>query len=220
MLETAVGITQVLLAIGALCAVYRVYRGPSVLDRVISVDVILIIVASVMLVEMVRSDHQDFIVFVLVTSVIGFLGAVAIARYVVARKPADADRAVEREAQAAGMEEPEPEAPQEVAAAPVMTAFQESEDETTSWFTALAKSGFAPQRGKDAARGGATGGAPGGATGGAAGGDAANSAENAAGNSGNAENSGEGAAGEDAGESAGGEDSSGGGSAERPKGER
>lgn len=203
MLETAVGITQVLLAIGALCAVYRVYRGPSVLDRVISVDVILIIVASVMLVEMVRSDHQDFIVFVLVTSVIGFLGAVAIARYVVARKPADADRAVEREAQAPGMEEPEPEAPQEVAAAPVMTAFQESEDETTSWFTALAKSGFAPQRGKDAARGGATGGAPGG--------DAANSAENAAGNSGNAENSGEGAAGED---------SSGGGSAERPKGER
>lgn len=216
MLETAVGITQVLLAIGALCAVYRVYRGPSVLDRVISVDVILIIVASVMLVEMVRSDHQDFILFVLVTSVIGFLGAVAIARYVVARKPADADRAVERDAQAAGMEEPEPEAPQEVAAAPVMTAFQESEDEATSWFTALAKSGFAPQRGKDPARGGATGGDAGGATGG----DAANSAENAAGNSGNAENSGEGAAGEDAGESAGGEGSSGGGSAERPKGER
>lgn len=208
MLEIAVGITQVLLAIGALCAVYRVYRGPSVLDRVISVDVILIIVASVMLVEMVRSDHQDFILFVLVTSVIGFLGAVAIARYVVARKPADAERAAERDAQAAGMEEPEPEAPQNVAASPVITAAQESEDEATSWFTALAKSGFAPQRGKDPARGGASGG------------DAANPAENAAGNSGNAENPGEGAAGEDAGESAGGEDSSGEGSAEQPKGER
>ncbi len=79
MLETAAAVTQILLAVGALCAVYRVYRGPSVLDRVISVDVILIIVASIMLTEMVRSDHQDFILFVLVTSVIGFLGAVAIA---------------------------------------------------------------------------------------------------------------------------------------------
>lgn len=194
MLEIAVGITQVLLAIGALCAVYRVYRGPSVLDRVISVDVILIIVASVMLVEMVRSDHQDFILFVLVTSVIGFLGAVAIARYVVARKPADAERAAERDAQAAGMEEPEPEAPQNVAASPVITAAQESEDEATSWFTALAKSGFAPQRGKDPARGGD------------AGGDAANAAGNSSENA--------------AGEDSAGEDSSGEGSAEQPKGER
>lgn len=194
MLEIAVGITQVLLAIGALCAVYRVYRGPSVLDRVISVDVILIIVASVMLVDMVRSDHQDFILFVLVTSVIGFLGAVAIARYVVARKPADAERAAERDAQAAGMEEPEPEAPQNVAASPVITAAQESEDEATSWFTALAKSGFAPQRGKDPARGGD------------AGGDAANAAGNSSENA--------------AGEDSAGEDSSGEGSAEQPKGER
>ena len=182
MLEIAVGITQVLLAIGALCAVYRVYRGPSVLDRVISVDVILIIVASVMLVEMVRSDHQDFILFVLVTSVIGFLGAVAIARYVVARKPADAERAAERDAQAAGMEEPEPEAPQNVAASPVITAAQESEDEATSWFTALAKSGFAPQRGKDPARGGD------------AGGDAANAAGNSSENAAGEDCSGEGSA--------------------------
>lgn len=182
MLEIAVGITQVLLAIGALCAVYRVYRGPSVLDRVISVDVILIIVASVMLVDMVRSDHQDFILFVLVTSVIGFLGAVAIARYVVARKPADAERAAERDAQAAGMEEPEPEAPQNVAASPVITAAQESEDEATSWFTALAKSGFAPQRGKDPARGGD------------AGGDAANAAGNSSENAAGEDSSGEGSA--------------------------
>ena len=167
MLETAAWITQVLLAAGALCAVYRVYKGPSVLDRVISVDVILVIVASVMLVEMVRSDHQDFIVFVLVTSVIGFLGAVAIARYVVARKPEDAERAAEREAQAAGMGVPEPEAPKNGADAPVMTALPQQEDESTSWFTALAKSGFVPKRGKDS-ESGSSGQGPGGSGGGSA----------------------------------------------------
>ena len=36
MLDYAYWITQALLAAGALCAVYRVYRGPSVLDRVIA----------------------------------------------------------------------------------------------------------------------------------------------------------------------------------------
>ncbi len=149
MLEIAAVITQVLLAVGALCAVYRVYRGPSVLDRVISVDVILIIVASVMLTEMVRSDHQDFILFVLVTSVIGFLGAVAIARYVVGRKPEDAAKEAEREAQEAGMGVSEPEAPQHAGENPVMTGLPAEEDESTSWFTALAKSGFVPKKGKE-----------------------------------------------------------------------
>lgn len=146
MLETAAAVTQILLAVGALCAVYRVYRGPSVLDRVISVDVILIIVASIMLTEMVRSDHQDFILFVLVTSVIGFLGAVAIARYVVGRKPEDAAKEAERQAQEAGMGEPE--APQHAGANPVMSGLPPEEDESTSWFTALAKSGFVPKKGR------------------------------------------------------------------------
>lgn len=194
MLETAVWITQVLLAVGALCAVYRVYKGPSVLDRVISVDVILVIVASVMLVEMVRSDHQDFILFVVVTSVIGFLGAVAIARYVVARKPEDAERAAEREAQAAGMGVPEPEAPQNVADAPVMTALPpQQEDESTSWFTALAKSGFVPKRGSGAG------------------------SESGSGSSGSDESGGEGS-GDGSGE--GSTEGFGDGSSERPKGER
>lgn len=147
MLDIAYAITQTLLAIGALCAVYRVYRGPSVLDRVISVDVILIIVASIMLTEMVRNDHQDFMLFVLVTSVIGFLGAVAIARYVVGRKPEDVSMESERQSQEAGLGVSEPEAPQRTGANPVVTGQPGEEDESTSWFTALAKSGFVPKRG-------------------------------------------------------------------------
>lgn len=163
MLTYAYAITQTLLAIGILCAVYRVYRGPSVLDRVISVDVILIIVASVMLTDMAYREHQDFILFVVITAVIGFLGAVAIARYVVVRRPDGVGEAAlvnqARQKPLASAAEPattpgEPEAPAEAPiassadpAVPADAAVREAEpDESTSWFTALTRSGFRPQR--------------------------------------------------------------------------
>ncbi|WP_150460963.1 monovalent cation/H+ antiporter complex subunit F [Nesterenkonia ebinurensis] len=143
MLDWAYWISQFLLALGALCAVYRVYKGPSVLDRVISVDVILIIVGSVMLVDMAYYRHTDFILFVVVTAVIGFLGAVAIARYVVVRTPDSEDTVRQAEAQAAALNgdpTPEPEIPAGTAADGAQ------EDESTSWFAALARSGFVPKR--------------------------------------------------------------------------
>ncbi|GAA1183658.1 monovalent cation/H+ antiporter complex subunit F [Nesterenkonia xinjiangensis] len=89
MLTYAYWITQALLTVAVFCSVFRVFRGPSVLDRVISVDVILIIVSSMLITDMVARGHQDFILFVVATAVIGFLGAVAIARYVAVRRPED-----------------------------------------------------------------------------------------------------------------------------------
>lgn len=148
-LQYAYWITQTLLAIGILCAVYRVYRGPSVLDRVISVDVILIIVASIMLADMAYREHQDFIVFVVVAAVIGFLGAVAIARYAVVRTPdgvpEGAESAVSGTGSAVAME---PEAPAVSAFDTDVPSGPETSttaDESTSWFAALARSGFRPR---------------------------------------------------------------------------
>lgn len=137
MLDYAYWITQALLALGVLCAIYRVYKGPSVLDRVISVDVILIIVGSVMLVDMAYNRHTDFILFVVVTAVIGFLGAVAIARYAAVRPQSTEEG--QGHARAIGSLSPEPEAP---------TARTENE-ESTSWFADLAQSGFVPRRRKN-----------------------------------------------------------------------
>lgn len=154
MLDYAYWITQGLLTLGALCGVYRVYRGPSVLDRVISVDVILIIVGSVMLADMAYYQHQDYILFVVITAVIGFLGAVAIARYAAAGSPAHGtDQEAER--QAAGIAwtpAPEPETPASpfspTGGSESRASSQSGEaqnDESTSWFTNLTKSGFKPQ---------------------------------------------------------------------------
>ncbi|TLP79030.1 monovalent cation/H+ antiporter complex subunit F [Nesterenkonia sphaerica] len=153
LLDTAYWLTQFLLALGVLCAVYRVYKGPSVLDRVISVDVILIIVGSVMLVEMAYHGSTDYILFVLVTAVIGFLGAVAIARYVAVRQPDAQDRARRAQVEAetlAGAPASEPETPE----SPLGAGAQPHggtliNDESTSWFAALARSGFVPSRKRD-----------------------------------------------------------------------
>lgn len=159
MLEIAVHITQVLLALGAAGTVYRIYKGPSVLDRVISLDVMLIIVASMMIVDMVINDHQDFILFVVVTAVIGFLGSVAIARYVVVRSPEEViPDAPEHDpvpfpptvpVRSSSSAEGEPEAPHQPISTPVMPGVGPLEDESTSWFSALARSGFTPKRRED-----------------------------------------------------------------------
>lgn len=133
MLDVAYWITQALLAAAILCTVYRIYRGPSILDRVISLDVILIIVGSIMLADMAYRQHQDFILFVVVTAVIGFLGAVAIARYVAVRTP-DTESPSDGQTEQPAVE-PEP-----------PTSSPDEADESTSWFAALTSSGFRPQR--------------------------------------------------------------------------
>lgn len=194
-LDYAYGITQVLLSIAFLCAVYRVFAGPSVLDRVISVDVMLIVVASLLFADMADNDHQDNILFALGTAVIGFLGAVAIARYVAVRSPDDgsdaADDAGTRhavgasddvepevatgrteenevvEAQSPTMDDggaaaagpPHGRAAQAGAAenhagnasgAAADSDAEQEEEESTAWFTALARSRNAPRAEGDA----------------------------------------------------------------------
>lgn len=146
MLETALLITEALLGAAALCAVVRVFRGPSVLDRVIAVDVTLLVVSSMLLVDMIARDHRDFVLFVIAGAMIGFLGAVAIARFVPVRRTeqvarthpsgAAADQpSTVRTARTAGAEPSRP-----------TSEAVDEEDPSTSWFTALARSRREEQR--------------------------------------------------------------------------
>ncbi|NUL47536.1 sodium:proton antiporter [Cellulosimicrobium funkei] len=82
-----------LLAVGALAAVYRIVRGPSILDRAIATDVLLIVISSGLCVEMAVNHHTDNIVFVVVASVIGFVGSVTISRFVAESKKEPSEHA-------------------------------------------------------------------------------------------------------------------------------
>lgn len=76
-------ISLVLLAFGALGALYRIVRGPALLDRAIAVDVILIVFSSGLTVWMALNDSTDFIVVVVVASLIGFISSATLARFTV-----------------------------------------------------------------------------------------------------------------------------------------
>ncbi|GAB3181570.1 hypothetical protein GCM10027060_12780 [Nesterenkonia halophila] len=149
MLETAMLITQTLLGAAVLCAVVRVFRGPSVLDRVIAVDVTLLVVSSMLLVDMIARDHRDFVLFVIAGAMIGFLGAVAIARFVPVRRTEQVARP-----HPTGAAADQPSTARTAGAEPSRPTSEvvDEEDPATSWFTALARSRREQQRQDDARR--------------------------------------------------------------------
>ncbi|MFC0582957.1 monovalent cation/H+ antiporter complex subunit F [Micrococcoides hystricis] len=84
-IEIAYPITLVILGISALASVYRIFIGPTLLDRIIAADVLIITVSSTIVVSMIRNGTMDSVVLVMVASVIGFIGSVTIARFVLER---------------------------------------------------------------------------------------------------------------------------------------
>lgn len=84
-IEFAYPIALAILGISSLAAVYRIVRGPTLLDRIIAADVLIIIVSSIIVLDMIRSGNMNSVVLVLVASVIGFIGSVTIARFVLER---------------------------------------------------------------------------------------------------------------------------------------
>lgn len=76
-------ISLAFLAVGAVGALYRIIRGPALLDRAIAVDVILIVFSSGLTLWMALNEHTHFIIVVVAASLIGFLSSTTLARFTV-----------------------------------------------------------------------------------------------------------------------------------------
>jgi len=72
----------VLFAGAALLALYRIVRGPSLLDRMIASDVLLTTLLLVVGAEMVINHHARSIPMMLVLAAVAIFATVAVARYV------------------------------------------------------------------------------------------------------------------------------------------
>jgi multicomponent Na+:H+ antiporter subunit F len=79
----AVGVILTLAAAGT---IYRIAVGPSLLDRVLAADVLLAILGAALATEMAVNRHLDNLVLLIAVSVIGFIGSVAVARFVSDRR--------------------------------------------------------------------------------------------------------------------------------------
>jgi multicomponent Na+:H+ antiporter subunit F len=72
----------VLLTVALATFMYRVLRGPSVPDRVVALDGVLSVVVSGIIVAAARADSGITLSTVLVVSLVGFVGTVALGRFV------------------------------------------------------------------------------------------------------------------------------------------
>lgn len=71
-----------LLTAAAAMALYRIARGPSILDRMIASDMLLTPIICAMGAEMAYNGHTRNLTAMLVLAAAAFLGAVVVARYV------------------------------------------------------------------------------------------------------------------------------------------
>ncbi|TFB86971.1 sodium:proton antiporter [Cryobacterium algoricola] len=74
-------VAALLFGAGGLCAVYRIIRGPSVLDRVIASDVLVATVICALGAEMAINRHVDTLPVLLVLALFAVLGSLAVGRF-------------------------------------------------------------------------------------------------------------------------------------------
>ena len=67
---------------GALLALVRLARGPSLLDRVVATDTLLVIVAAGLAVHAALQRDPTLVPVLVVVSLLAFVGSVSVARYV------------------------------------------------------------------------------------------------------------------------------------------
>ena len=75
-------IASAILSVAAIVALWRVVRGPSIVDRVIGSDVLLTTLILVVGTEMVATGHTRTIPLMVVLAATALLGTVAVARFV------------------------------------------------------------------------------------------------------------------------------------------
>lgn len=81
-LEIVAIIVAVVLSLAGAGTIYRIAKGPSLLDRVIAADVLLAIFGAALATEMAVNKHVDNLALLVVLTVIGFIGSVTVARFV------------------------------------------------------------------------------------------------------------------------------------------
>lgn len=77
MIEAVVILCLVMLSVAAILALYRLIIGPSILDRVIGFDMVVICIVGMIILVSVQWQSTLFVEMMLIFSLLGFLGAVA-----------------------------------------------------------------------------------------------------------------------------------------------
>jgi len=80
-MEIILVVAAVLFAAGAVAAIYRIVRGPTLLDRVVASDVLVVTVICAIGAEMAVNRHIDLLPIMLVLALFGIVSSVSVARF-------------------------------------------------------------------------------------------------------------------------------------------
>lgn len=75
-------IIQVLLGAGALLALVRAIRGPNLVDRIVALDLVLLLIAGAVAAHGARNGTQAYVAVLIVVALVAFTGTVLVARFV------------------------------------------------------------------------------------------------------------------------------------------
>lgn len=78
-------VIYVVFAVAALLTLWRIVRGPSILDRAIASDVLLTELMCVLGAEMAINQHTRTLPVLLIIAAVGVFGSISIARFVARR---------------------------------------------------------------------------------------------------------------------------------------
>jgi multicomponent Na+:H+ antiporter subunit F len=79
--DLVIELALLVLAISLLLTFWRLVRGPSLMDRVVALELIASLVAGIVAVYAIGTDAPEIIDVAIALALVAFLGAVAFARY-------------------------------------------------------------------------------------------------------------------------------------------
>ncbi len=79
--DTVVELALLALAVGLIIAFYRIVRGPSLMDRVVALELTASLVAAIVAVFAIGVDEPALIDVAIALALVAFISAVAFARY-------------------------------------------------------------------------------------------------------------------------------------------
>ncbi len=82
LLQMAMSITLILLAIAIAGCMYRVLKGPSMTDRITGLDTIGVNLIAMIAVLSMMLDTQAYLEVMLLVAILAFIGTVAFAKYI------------------------------------------------------------------------------------------------------------------------------------------
>lgn len=74
--------TAILLMLGGACFLIRIIIGPSLADRVIAIDGLVVTIVGAILLNAIRTGSSRFIDVAVIAALVGFLGTTAAARFI------------------------------------------------------------------------------------------------------------------------------------------